>query len=98
MPSPKANATKEVALELINHGFWIAVAFVALIAIAGGVEQADRGLILMHVFKDGGILDHTAKIGAATIALGDIVLTIVAGYILARHFLKQLTERLRAIP
>jgi uncharacterized membrane protein YwzB len=98
MPSPKANATKEVALELINHGFWIAVAFVALIAIAGGVEQADRGLILMHVFKDGGILDHAAKIGAATIALGDIVLTIVAGYILARHFLKQLTERLRAIP
>ncbi len=78
MPPTKANATKEVALELINHGFWIALAFVSLIAIAG-VEQADRGLILMHVFKEGGILDHAAKIGAATIALGDIVLTIIAG-------------------
>jgi hypothetical protein len=98
MPPTKANATKEVALELINHGFWIGLAFVSLIVIAGGVEQADRGLIFIHVFKEGGILDYAAKIGAATIALGDIVLTIIAGYILARHFLKQLAERLRAIP
>lgn len=98
MPSFKANPTRDVAVELINHGLWVAIAFVALIVIAGGVEWAGKGLIIIHVFEEGGLLDYASKIAAAIIALGDIILVIVAGYILARHFLKELKDRLGKTP
>jgi hypothetical protein len=86
MSSSKVNATREVAVELINHGLWIAIAFVALIVIAGGVEWADKGLIIIHVFEEGGILDYASKAAAGIIALGDIVLVLIAGYILRDTF------------
>jgi hypothetical protein len=73
MSSSKVNATREVAVELINHGLWIAIAFVALIVIAGGVEW-------------GGILDYASKAAAGIIALGDIVLVLIAAIYLRDTF------------
>jgi len=54
--------------------------------IAGGVEWADKGLIIIHVFEEGGILDYASKAAAGIIALGDIVLVLIAGYILRDTF------------
>jgi len=92
---PKNNHAKDAAQELINHSAWIAIAFVAITLIAGGLEWTGKLLVRVKFMPADGFLAWTVTLGAGVIALSDIALVGGAAYILGRHFLQELKEKFR---
>src|ERR1700722_14017182 len=80
---------KGFAGDLIGHSFWSGIAFIAILAIAGGIELFARALITLRVFDADSYLAGVAHLAAGILATLDMVFLIAVVVKKAWAYLKE---------
>jgi ABC-type Fe3+ transport system permease subunit len=79
-PKKPVSDARESALDIGNHAFWAAVAFVIIILVAVGLEAFERLLLWLKLIEENGFLDWAIKVVAYALAALDLafLLAVVA--------------------